>query len=94
MAKKSWTEAEKALQLKAEAFKAAHKIVDWGQKEHAIFITKVAVDCGLEAAKAPAFHAQVSLLGLGGNCSQFAQSVGFRVEKTETSLADLSAYLS
>ena len=78
MAKKSMTDAEKALAQSAKEFKEAAKMADWGQKEHCLFIARVAHDCGMPQERLLEFHAKLGLLGLGGNCSQFAQSVGFR----------------
>lgn len=81
MAEAKRTAEEKALIEKAQAFKEEFKLARWGQREHGLFLLRIAREHGLpDAGKAP-FLAEINRLGLGANCSQFAQACGFRAAK-------------
>ena len=86
---KARSAAEAALIARAEAFKEARKISRWGQAAHALFIASEAKRAGASAEQAKLLWEQLSLIGLGGNASQFAQACGWR----EASAASASAEL-
>ena len=81
--------AESALIQRAQAFKEARKIQRWGQAAHALFIASEAKRAGASAECAKALWQELSLLGLGGNASQFAQACGWREASAISASADL-----
>ena len=81
---KSRSASELALIERAQAHKAEFGYPDWGKDEHNCFLgMELRRELGLDGAKAKIAFDLISMLGLGGNLSQFAQACGFREKKDE-----------
>jgi len=78
------TSAELALIERAKAYKTQFNYQSWTQDAHVAFLSqeiKGALD--LDGPDAKKVYDLVSMIGLGGNASQFSQACEFRVPKAE-----------